>query len=332
MSRRCRGVHSQTDPPAALYPLPRSAPEMAASQPAPAAAQLSGHDAALAQLATDATRALLGESTPAERLADKNTELERLDSVVVDAQGMMKAHLQASKARNDEAKARGEAGEATRAQTMADHGRTGVLTKSLKEAKAARAKFAKATPGAPDFLAAALDAVREYIAEEEEEELTPQQRAIVLEAVQREVNKYAGKPVSYGTLRSLPCWGLRADFEGLSPRGGYTPTNGMKYMSLTLYSGTCVFVCGGARRHQFIRGRGGITRCSNSEFREQPIVRPQEQRAVGHLQGEAGHSVPVLATSSATLCDSARQSARHPPTQLSRLPEVSGTTDRGWRK
>lgn len=158
----------------------------------PAAEHLPDSDAALAAFATDVTRALLAEITPAERAAGKKNELQRLDAVVLAAMEKESEHLGASRVRNVEATARGAA--TKQQQTLDDGAVTEVLARSVKEAKAERAALKKTIPGQPHFLAAAMDAVSRHISEEEELELTPQQRAVVHQAVMLEVNTNVSKP------------------------------------------------------------------------------------------------------------------------------------------
>jgi hypothetical protein len=164
---------------------------MAADPPAAADDLPDSERPALAAFASDVTRALLAEITPAKRTAGKNNEIQRMDAVVLAAQEKESERLRASKVRNELATARGAA---TTQQTLDD----GVVTKGLasrvQEAKVERTALKKTIPGQPHFLAAAMDTVRNHISEEEELELTPQQRAVVHEAVMLEVNKNVRKP------------------------------------------------------------------------------------------------------------------------------------------
>ena len=135
---------------------------MAASPPAAAdlSAYLSATNATILELATDAARTLLDQSTPAERQAQRKAELQRLVSAVKDAKKEVEAHQGA-------ARHRGDVDAATRQHTLQ------VLASKVQDASAARKAFAKTLPGEPAFFAAALDAVRGHIPEEEELELTP---------------------------------------------------------------------------------------------------------------------------------------------------------------
>jgi hypothetical protein len=64
-----------------------------------------------------------------------------------------------------------------------------VLASKVRDATAARKAFAETVPGEPAFFAAALDAVRGHITEEEELELTPEQRDIEQQPRTRQSNK-----------------------------------------------------------------------------------------------------------------------------------------------
>jgi len=124
---------------------------MAADPPAAADDLPDSEKAALAAFASDVTRALLAEITPAERTAGKNNEIQRMDAVVLAAQEKESERLRASKVRNELATARGAA---TTQQTLDD----GVVTKGLasrvQEAKVERTKLRKTIPGQPHFLGA----------------------------------------------------------------------------------------------------------------------------------------------------------------------------------
>jgi len=98
---------------------------------------------------------------------------------VKDAKKEVEAHLGAAN--------RGDVDVITRQQTLQ------VLASKVQDATAARKAFAETVPGEPAFFAAALDAVRGHITEEEELELTSDQREIVLQAVRLEVNRHVGK-------------------------------------------------------------------------------------------------------------------------------------------
>jgi hypothetical protein len=155
---------------------------------APPAEHLPDSDAALAALATKATRALLAQSTPAARRASKKSELGRLASVVKEAGQQVDAHQGTPRGVDSDA--------AEWQQTLQ------VLARAVQDAKEARTAFAKLIPGEPDFLSCALDAVREHITAEEEMELTSQQHAVVVQAVWLEVNKDIVTPArsSYAPL------------------------------------------------------------------------------------------------------------------------------------
>ena len=107
-----------------------------------------------------------------------------------DAKKEVEAHLGAAN--------RGDVDVTTRQQTLQ------VLASKVQDATAARKAFAETVPGEPAFFAAALDAVRGHITEEEELELTSDQREIVLQAVRLEVNRQMGKAVGTVKLPSLP--------------------------------------------------------------------------------------------------------------------------------
>jgi soluble cytochrome b562 len=79
--------------------------------------------------ATDAARSLMDQSTPKERQAQKNAELQRLADAVKDAKKEVEAHLGAAH--------RGDVDAATRQHTLQ------VLASKVQDATAAHKAFAE---------------------------------------------------------------------------------------------------------------------------------------------------------------------------------------------